>query len=51
MILGESLDRQVLWACKADRGLIERYRVSPERGGMDKQLVEGVFKASQVSLR
>ena len=41
----------MLWVCKADRGLIERYRVSPEHGGMDKQLVEGVFKASQVSLR
>ncbi|KAL4434269.1 hypothetical protein ABPG75_000710 [Micractinium tetrahymenae] len=51
VILGESLDRQVLWACKADRSLIDRYRVDPERGGVDLRLMAGAFEASRVSLR
>lgn len=51
VVLGECLDRQVLWACKADRSLIERYRVGPERGGVDGRLVAGAFEASKVALR
>lgn len=51
VVLGESMDRQVLWACKADRSLIDRYRVDPQRGGVDGLLVAGAFEASRVSLR
>lgn len=51
VILSEAMDRQVLWACKADRSLITRYSVDPERGGVDRKLMEGVFQTSRVSFR
>ena len=32
-LLMETLDRSVLWACKFDRSLVERYQVSADTGG------------------
>ncbi|KAL4860149.1 Ubiquitin-conjugating enzyme E2 B [Chlorella vulgaris] len=51
VILGESVDRQVLWVCKADRSLVARYKQHPGKGGVDEKLMDGMFQASVVSYR
>jgi hypothetical protein len=51
VILGESVDRQVLWVCKADRSLVARYKQHPGKGGVDEKLMDGMFQASIVSYR
>lgn len=51
LLLNEAVDRQVLWVCKGDQGLVARYKRSPKVGGVDPQLLDGFFKHSTIALR
>jgi hypothetical protein len=51
LLLNEAVDRQVLWVCKGDRGMVARYRRSPDAGGLDPQLLDGFFQHSRIALR
>ncbi|KAK3243807.1 hypothetical protein CYMTET_46556 [Cymbomonas tetramitiformis] len=50
-LIGEILDRQILWICKHDPELAQCLRKSPQNTDADMKLLQGAFQASKVSLR